>query len=66
MTVTGRNTQDSCHTCDNKTSILLQLKASIDMLSSRMSTFESTLETKISKLESNYVDLNGKIEKMKY
>ena len=47
-----------------KANILLQLKNSIDMLSSRMSTFETTLTSKIDRLETNYCDLNGKINNM--
>jgi hypothetical protein len=50
------------NTGSKKTDILLQLKASMDNLSSRMSTFETSLGSKIERLENNYSDLNGKIE----
>ena len=33
-------------------------------MSTRMTTFESTLTSKIDKLEGNYNDLNERIEKM--
>ena len=45
----------------NKADILLQLKQSIDNLSYRMDTFESTIGTKIDRLESGYTNLDLKI-----
>lgn len=48
----------------SKTEILLQLKNSIDTMSTRMDTFENTLTTKIDALENNYNELNSRIEVM--
>ena len=49
---------------ETKESLLLQLKSSIDLLSSRMSTFESSLTSKMDRLEQNYGELSGKIAYM--
>ena len=57
-----KNTSARVNNTASKTNILLQLKQSMDHLSSRMSTFETTLGSKIDRLEHNYSDLNGKIE----
>ena len=48
----------------SKTEILLQLKNSIDTMSTGMDTFENTLTTKIDALENNYNELNSRIEVM--
>ena len=48
----------------SKTEILMQLKNTIDTMSTRMDTFESTLTSKIDALENNYNELNSKIEVM--
>ena len=42
----------------------MQLKNTIDTMSTRMDTFESTLTSKIDALENNYNELNSKIEVM--
>ena len=48
----------------SRTELLLQLKNSIDTMSTRMDTFETTLTSKIDALENNYNELNSRIEVM--
>jgi hypothetical protein len=48
----------------SKTQLLMQIKNSIDTMSTRMDTFENTLTSKIDQLETNYNDLNSRIDVM--
>jgi hypothetical protein len=48
----------------SKADILMQLKNSIDNLSFRMDSFESTIATKIDRLELGYNTLDSKINGM--
>lgn len=64
MTMTAQTQKQGGTICPEKNQLLMELTSKISQLSTKMSSFEERISSKIDILENNYSELNGKIEQI--